>query len=113
LSDPIHRLGELLKVYGYELVGVFDRDKLRLDQVEKCYATEGTGSCSCSIDFEIVLHEADVSDIAIYIEASGFGFAEGENYRCEGEIAMELYAETNTTKITIDRVAVSACAVWV
>jgi len=114
---------ELLGSLGYEPAGVYDRTQLDLSKVERCEVIEGVGSCACNIDLDITLHEVDVCDIAIIIESTAFGFVESftihsfvkseEPYKCEGEIELELYIETETASLTINKVKASACTAWV
>jgi hypothetical protein len=113
-EELIERVRKLLEPQGYELVGVYDRTQLDLTKVEKCEGTSGTGGCFCSVGLDIVLHEVDVSDIAIVVFASSVAVADpletGE--RCEGSIELELYVETDTLHITIDKFTSNVCVVY-
>jgi hypothetical protein len=113
-EELLQRLESLLREQGYELVGIFERDKLDLSKLEKCEGTRGTGGCFCSVGLDIVLHEVDVSDIAIVVFASSVAVADpletGE--RCEGSIELELYVETDTLHITIDKFTSNVCVVY-
>jgi hypothetical protein len=114
-EELIERVRKLLEPQGYELVGVFNRNQLDLTKTEKCEGTKGTGSCFCSIGLDITLHELDVSDIAIIIFAHAVAVADPleESDRCEGSIELELYVETDTLRITIDKFSTRPCVTYV
>jgi hypothetical protein len=113
-EELLQRLESLLKEQGYELVGVYDRDKLDLSKLEKCVGTSSLGSCACSVELDIVLHEVDVSDIAIVVFASSVAVPEPfeSSNLCSGGIELELYIETDTLRITIDKFTSSVCVVY-
>ena len=110
----INRIAELLKMQGYELVGVYDRRQLDLSKVEACRGIQGTGGCGCNVNLDITLQEVDVSDIAIVVFADAVATVDpletGE--RCEGGIELELYIETDTLRITIDKFSSNVCMVY-
>jgi len=114
-EELIERIRKLLEPQGYELVGVYDREQLDLSKVEKCEGTSGYGGCFCSVGLDIVLHEIDVSDIAIVVFASSVAAADplesGEF--CEGSIELELYVESDTLHITIDKFTSNVCVVHI
>ena len=113
-EELINRIDELLKTQGYELVGVYDRAQLDLSKVEACRGIQGTGGCGCNVNLDITLQEVDVSDIAIVVFADAIATPDpietGE--RCEGGIELELYIETDTLRITIDKFSSPVCMVY-
>jgi len=113
-EELINRIASLLAPYGYELVGVYDRKQLDLSKTEKCEGIQGTGGCGCNVNLDITLQEVDVSDIAIVVFADAVATADpletGE--RCEGSIELELYIETDTLRITIDKFSSPVCVVY-
>jgi hypothetical protein len=113
-EELINRIAELLKTQGYELIGVYDRAQLDLSKVEACRGIQGTGGCSCSVNLDITLQEVDVSDIAIVVFANAVATVdplESSNL-CEGRIELELYVETDTLRITIDKFSSNVCMVY-
>jgi len=113
-EELINRIAELLKTQGYELVGVYDRRQLDLSKVEACRGIQGTGGCGCNVNLDITLHEVDVSDIAIVIFADAIATPDPleDSRRCEGGIELELYIETDTLRITIDKFSTPPCIAY-
>jgi predicted HAD superfamily phosphohydrolase len=113
-EELINRIADLLKLQGYELVGVYDRAQLDLSKTEKCSGIQGTGGCGCNVNLDITLQEVDVSDIAIVMFADAVATVDpletGE--RCEGGIELELYIETDTLRITIDKFSTPPCIAY-
>jgi predicted HAD superfamily phosphohydrolase len=110
-EELINRIAELLKTQGYELVGVYDRAQLDLSKTEKCSGIQSMGGCGCNVNLDITLQEVDVSDIAIVVFADAIATPDPlENSEwCEGGIELELYIETDTLRITIDKFSRPAC----
>jgi hypothetical protein len=113
-EELINRIAELLKTQGYELVGVYDRAQLDLSKTEKCSGIQSMGGCGCNVNLDITLQEVDVSDIAIVIFADAIATPDPlENSEwCEGGIELELYIETNTLRITIDKFTTPPCIAY-
>jgi hypothetical protein len=113
-EELINRIASLLAPYGYELVGVYDRTQLDLSKTEKCSGIQSTGGCGCSVNLDITLQEVDVSDIAIVVFADAVATVDPlENSAwCEGDIELELYIETDTLRITVDKFSRPACIAY-
>jgi predicted HAD superfamily phosphohydrolase len=114
-EELINRIAELLKIQGYELVGVYDRTQLDLSKTEKCSGIQSMGGCSCSVNLNITLQEVDVSDIAIVVFADAVATPDPleESRWCEGGIELELYIETDTLRIAIDKFSRPVCIAYV
>jgi predicted HAD superfamily phosphohydrolase len=113
-EELINRIAELLKTQGYELVGVYDRTQLDLSKTEKCSGIQSMGGCGCNVNLDITLQEVDVSDIAIVIFADAIATPDPlENSEwCGGGIELELYIETDTLRITIDKFTTPPCIAY-
>jgi hypothetical protein len=113
-EELINRIAELLKPQGYELVGVYDRAQLDLSKTEKCSGIQSMGGCGCNVNLDITLQEVDVSDIAIVVFADAIATPDPlENSEwCEGGIELELYVETDTLRITVDKFTRRACVAY-
>jgi hypothetical protein len=114
-EELIQRLESLLKEQGYELVGVYEREQLDLSKVEKCVALQSLGSCSCSVNLDVVLHEVNASDVAIVIFAEGYAFPEPleESDWCSGDVQLEIYVEADNIKPTVSTFSTKPCIYYV
>lgn len=114
IEEWIESIIRILKEQGYTFIGDFNRDQLKLDEVEKCVATTGMGSCSCSLNMDLIVHEKLFEDIALIIFFEWINYVKPlDPFPCSGSTKIEVFVESENTSVKVYEDEVNACAIVV